>query len=207
MATLPIVGARRLLVVDVQEAGLDQFGPTDGDDHVAACRLSGGPGAFDDGSEMPSCLWLAVKPGRFGECWRWADSHRILRRAEENGELGDMRFTLRNDVRSVREARLKVRAIGDLPEHVLTDAELVVSELVANSLRHACLDDRDVIEVALERDDARLTIVVDDHDGFSGIPGAHRPARRSGGMGLKLLDAICEHWYAESGRVVASLTI
>ena len=27
------------------------------------------------------------------------------------------------------------------------------------------------------------------------------------GMGLKLLDAICEHWYAESGRVVASLTI
>lgn len=126
---------------------------------------------------------------------------------DEDCELGDMRFTLRHDVRSVREARLRLRAIGDLPGHVLTDAELVLSELVSNSLRHACLDDRDVIEVALERDDLRLIIVVDDHDGFSGTSGAHRPARRSGGMGLKLLDALCEHWHAESGRVVASITI
>jgi two-component sensor histidine kinase len=118
-----------------------------------------------------------------------------------------MRFTLRHDVQSVREARLKVRAIGDLPEHVLTDAELVVSELVSNSLRHAGLGDQDVIEVALKRDDVRLTIVVDDHDGFSETSGAHRPPPRSGGMGLKLLDAICEHWHAEAGRVVASLTI
>ncbi len=121
--------------------------------------------------------------------------------------MGDTRFTLRHDVRSVREARLRVRAIADLPEHVLTDAELVVSELVSNSLRHACLGDQDVIDVALERDDVRLTIVVDDHDGFSGTSGAHRPPRRSGGMGLKVLDAICEHWHAQAGRVVASLTI
>ncbi len=118
-----------------------------------------------------------------------------------------MRFTLLRDAGSVREARVRVKAIGNLPEHVVADAGLVVSELVTNSLRHAGLADQDVIEVALERDDARLIIVVDDHKGFSGTSGAHRTPRRSGGMGLKLLDAICEHWHAEAGRVVALLTI
>ena len=50
-----------------------------------------------------------------------------------------MRFTLLRDVTSVREARIRVKAISDLPEHVVADAELVVSELVTNSLRHADL--------------------------------------------------------------------
>jgi anti-sigma regulatory factor (Ser/Thr protein kinase) len=166
-----------------------------------------GPG-FDDALEMPTLF--AQQVPAYGEAGR-AGGGQITTgfsgQTEEGCELGDTRFTLRHDVRSVREARLRVRAIGDLPEHILTDAELVVSELVSNSLRHACLGDQDVIEVALERGDVRLIIVVDDHDGFSGTSGAHRPPRRSGGMGLKLLDAICEHWHAEAGRVVASLTI
>lgn len=118
-----------------------------------------------------------------------------------------MRFTLLRDVRSVREARIRVKAFGNLPQDVVADAELVLSELVTNALRHADLADHDVIEVALERDDARLIIVVDDHNGFSGTSGAHRTPRRSGGMGLKVLDALCEHWHAEGGRVVASLAI
>jgi two-component sensor histidine kinase len=94
-----------------------------------------------------------------------------------------------------------------LPEHVLTDAETVISELVTNSLRHASLGDQEVIDVVLERDEVHLVIVVDDHDGFSGISGADRPPRHSGEMGLRLLDAICEQWHAEAGRVVASLAI
>jgi anti-sigma regulatory factor (Ser/Thr protein kinase) len=120
---------------------------------------------------------------------------------------GDMRFTLRQDVRSAREARLKLRAMDGLPEHVLTDAETVISELVTNSLRHASLGYQEVIEVALEQDEVHLVIVVDDHDGFWGISGADRPARQSDGMGLRLLDAICDDWHAEAGRVVASLAI
>jgi two-component sensor histidine kinase len=121
--------------------------------------------------------------------------------------VGGIRFTLPRDVRSVRKARLRVRAIDDLPEPVVTDTELVVSELVTNSLLHAGLGDQDVIEVALQRDDVRLIIVVDDRDGFFGTSGVHGAPRRPGGMGLKLLDAVCEHWHAEAGRVVASLTI
>lgn len=155
----------------------------------------------------PRCL-ATVKPGSgLARAGGGQITTGFSGQAGEGCELSDTRFTLRHDVRSVREARLRVRAIGDLPEHVLTDAELVVSELVSNSLRHACLGDQDVIEVALERDVVRLIIVVDDHDGFSGTSGAHRPPRRSGGLGLKLLDAICEQWHAEAGRVVASLRI
>jgi two-component sensor histidine kinase len=97
--------------------------------------------------------------------------------------------------------------MADLPQRVVADAELVVSELVTNSLLHAGLGEDDVIEVKLRRDDTSLIIQVDDHDGFFGSRGAHGAARRPGGMGLNLLDAICEHWYAQDGRVVAQLTL
>jgi len=119
----------------------------------------------------------------------------------------EIRFRVRAAPAAVAEARRRVPALGDLPDRVRLDAEVVVSELVTNSVLHAGLSDDDVIDVALRRDDERVVIEVDDRDGLYGESGKHPAARRAGGMGLKLLDRICDHWHAEAGRVVASVPI
>jgi two-component sensor histidine kinase len=110
------------------------------------------------------------------------------------------RFTLAPEALAVRKARLRVRAFDDLPDKARVDAELVVSELVANSLLHARLGPDEVIEVTLRRGDQRLWIDVDDHGRFTGRP-------RQPGLGIKVLDALCEEWHAEAGRVSASFRL
>jgi anti-sigma regulatory factor (Ser/Thr protein kinase) len=110
-------------------------------------------------------------------------------------------FALTTDSLAVRDARRRVRALGDLPPRTIADAELVVSELVANSLLHAGLGPADRIDVTLRRDRARLVIVVDDHGSFS-----RRPAGPPG-LGLRILDGLCEHWEIERGRVTATLRL
>jgi anti-sigma regulatory factor (Ser/Thr protein kinase) len=102
---------------------------------------------------------------------------------------------------AVREARVRVRELGDLPAQTAADAELVISELVANSLLHAHLAAGDVIDVSLVRENDRLLIRVDDHGSYSGRP------RSRAGMGVRVLDALCEDWSADSGEVSASLAI
>jgi two-component sensor histidine kinase len=125
----------------------------------------------------------------------------------ETEGVGVVDFSLPPDPLAAGEARRRVRTLSDLPEEVVISAELVVSELITNSVLHAELGPDDVIEVSLRRDDDRLVIEVDDHDGLSGRAGAHPVASRPGGLGLKMLDTLCEHWHAESGRVVASLSL
>ena len=105
------------------------------------------------------------------------------------------------DKRAVREARLHVRAFTELPRETQASAELVVSELVANSVLHARLRPDDLIEVTLTIDGHRLLIQVADSGGFS------RGPRSKAGWGFKVLDAVCERWQAESGRVSASILI
>jgi two-component sensor histidine kinase len=110
-------------------------------------------------------------------------------------------FRLTPDKLAVRQARLRVRELGDLPAQTVADAELVVSELVANSLLHARLGAGDAIDVSLVREADRLLIEVDDHGSFSGRP------RSRAGMGVRVLDALCDDWSADSGQVSASLPI
>jgi two-component sensor histidine kinase len=111
------------------------------------------------------------------------------------------RFLLAPDRRAVREARLHVRAFDTLPREAGANAELVVSELVANSVSHARMGPEELIEVTLRRETGRLVIEVADGGGFSRRPGSR------GGLGFKVLDAICECWSAEGGRVSASIAI
>lgn len=108
----------------------------------------------------------------------------------------------------MREARLTVRELGDLPGDVAANAELVLSELVTNAIIHGGLWPNDLIEVLLRRDDDRLTIEVDAGDGFYG-PAERRPARprRLGGQRRKVLDTLCEWWYADAGRVSAEIRL
>ena len=111
------------------------------------------------------------------------------------------RFTLAPDKRAVREARLHVRAFSELPSETEANAELVVSELVANSVLHARLGPDDVIEVALCCDSEHMSIEVTDRGGFSRTP------RSKSGWGFHVLDAVCERWQAQGGCVSASIRI
>jgi hypothetical protein len=61
-----------------------------------------------------------------------------------------------------------VRELADLPEDVAASAELVISELVTTAITHGGLWPSDLVEVVLRRDDDRVTIEVDDGDGFYG---------------------------------------
>ena len=112
-----------------------------------------------------------------------------------------LKFTVGPGKLAVREARLRVRAFTDLPPQTETDAELVVSELVANSVLHARLGPEDRIDVTLCARDGNLSITVDDHGDFSG------PGPRKGGLGCRVLDALCRGWTARDGCVSATLPI
>jgi anti-sigma regulatory factor (Ser/Thr protein kinase) len=102
---------------------------------------------------------------------------------------------------AVRDARIRVRAFDDLPVQARADGELVVSELVANSLLHADLGPESPIDIVLRRDRDHLSITVDDHGPFT-----HRPSS-GGGLGFRVLDALCEEWHVERGRVTATIRV
>jgi anti-sigma regulatory factor (Ser/Thr protein kinase) len=99
------------------------------------------------------------------------------------------------DEKAVRVARLVVRERLSpyLPDAKLGDAVLLTSELVTNAVRHAQLDDADVIrlEVTTQPHAVRVT-VIDEGPGFD----PYRPAsaRQTGGWGLKLVEALSDRW-------------
>jgi anti-sigma regulatory factor (Ser/Thr protein kinase) len=71
----------------------------------------------------------------------------------------------------------------------VTDAALVISELVTNAVRHAGTEMR----VALELRDGALTVSV--HDGGPGLPRLIPPAERQfGGRGLAIVVRLADAW-------------
>jgi serine/threonine-protein kinase RsbW len=89
-----------------------------------------------------------------------------------------------------------------LEADVRENAELLVTELVTNSIRHADLAEPDCIEIKLEAsDEAILVEVADCGQGFQGRqPGPSARAaqaaepERASGWGLFLVDHIASRW-------------
>jgi serine/threonine-protein kinase RsbW len=84
---------------------------------------------------------------------------------------------------------------GLVSQQILDDAQLLVSEVVTNSLRHGALSDGDVvlIRVYVAADSVRLEIV---NRGTTGTVTARPPDRRSrgGGFGLDLVNRLTASW-------------
>jgi anti-sigma regulatory factor (Ser/Thr protein kinase) len=114
----------------------------------------------------------------------------------------EMRVDLPTELASVRAARGVVAGLGGVAGELLTDVELVVSELVTNVLVHDSLGAGDVVKLAIRREDGYLRIEVEDRGDFtkplgvSYVPGGT-------GLGLRIVGELCERWEAASGRVTA----
>jgi serine/threonine-protein kinase RsbW len=98
---------------------------------------------------------------------------------------------------SVRAARDRIRrALRDrCPDARLDDARLVVSELVANSLRYAGPLDDHTIKVGWSMRPDVLRLSVTDGGSTTRAPSPRRPGElATGGRGLKIVQALAERW-------------
>jgi anti-sigma regulatory factor (Ser/Thr protein kinase) len=94
------------------------------------------------------------------------------------------------------EARAVVEAIGsDLPEPVLVDTKLLLTELVVNAIKHASRGIQAVI-IRITRNHFMRVEVVDPGPMFNPDPRPPGTAARSG-RGLFLVDAVANAWGVE----------
>lgn len=91
-------------------------------------------------------------------------------------------------------ARLLLEELKGVDEETLADARLVLSELVANSVRHAGLGPDDHIRVEVdEQPDVVRIHVVDPGPGFEPHV-THQRSLRASRWGLFLVDQIASRW-------------
>ena len=87
---------------------------------------------------------------------------------------------------------------GSLPEEVLGDVRLLVSELVTNALRHAGLSDDERIALAVGVTETAVRVEVTDHGrGFDPAIVPTDPEAAEG-WGLYLVATLSDRWGAES---------
>jgi anti-sigma regulatory factor (Ser/Thr protein kinase) len=101
------------------------------------------------------------------------------------------------DVQAPGAARSVVAdCVGErVPVAMLDDAQLLVSELVTNSVRHSGASAGDGVVVRVELTRSMLRIEVED-PGSGGVIGP-RAAEVGGGFGLNLVQALSELWGVE----------
>jgi serine/threonine-protein kinase RsbW len=113
----------------------------------------------------------------------------------DDGVLAWRALTLPPSLAAVAPARAAVRSLGDdVPADVLADAELLVCELVTNSVRHGALAADGFVRVRLAVGLGRLRVEVED----SGTTGKFTPRPAGfdgeGGFGLQIVAALARRW-------------
>ncbi len=109
-------------------------------------------------------------------------------------------------------ARRAVGGLTCLPEPWLSDAALIVSELVTNALIHGGLLPTDTIRVRLRFADGHLVMEVVERPASSSRRSSENvtgPRERSpgAGVGLKIVARLADEWHVEPGRAWASLPV
>ncbi len=104
---------------------------------------------------------------------------------------------------SAQKARDSLERFAEVvPSHKLDDARLAVSEIITNSIRHANLSpENGRIHIHIEVESGLLSgEICDTGDGFD-LPPPPTPGAFEGGWGLYLVDAVCERWGVEKGKM------
>lgn len=100
------------------------------------------------------------------------------------------------------DARRAVRETlgGAVSRRTLVDAELLVSELATNSVRHGgCDGDAELAMEADVRGDRVYVRVYDGGEGFEGGLPVKDDLEAAGGYGLVLVEQLAERWGVERG--------
>lgn len=109
---------------------------------------------------------------------------------------GDLVFSLEPDAHAPGEARRRLSEglPAGIPQALVDDLLLIITELVTNSVRHAPSVPAGGIDVSVTYLPSAIRVeVADDGAGFSHVP--QRPARLAeGGRGLFLVDFIADRW-------------
>lgn len=105
-----------------------------------------------------------------------------------------LELRLRATRKAASEARHAVRLLG-LPPPLADDAELAISELVTNGVRHAGLGPHDPIRIAVDWSGAWLQVRVRDGPGPATVAASIRPAPGAeSGWGLYLVNCLASRW-------------
>ncbi len=114
----------------------------------------------------------------------------------------ELALRLRATVDSVGTARHAVDGFAPLASHpdAAFRVRLLITELVANSVRHAGLAKTDRIGLDIDADDVLVRVEV--RDGGAGFQPPSRfdgPPEGTSGRGLYLVDALADRWGVERG--------
>lgn len=110
-----------------------------------------------------------------------------------------MNATIDPSPRAPGQARRAVEALArEIEPGVLRDAQLLVSEVVTNSVRHSGSDEPIGLRVWLRRSGVKVEIA----DGGFGFDAGDIGARQDadGGRGLMLVDALADRWGVSRDR-------
>jgi anti-sigma regulatory factor (Ser/Thr protein kinase) len=108
--------------------------------------------------------------------------------------------------RAASRARRLVRdeLEGRVPEHILPAVDLLVTELVANGVRHGGAHAGTELHLVLEGRPRTLHVEVQNPDDVPGGVGRRPPdLERGGGLGLNIVQRLASRWGVHDGRRAA----
>jgi anti-sigma regulatory factor (Ser/Thr protein kinase) len=143
--------------------------------------------------------WAGPAPGLLGAAAVAARELRAVAplrgRAEPSGDVRRMEVLVASGLDAPATARAAVAAwlSPRVADQVLDDAQLLVSELVTNSVCHAQLASGATVRVSVEICDGFVRLEVEDPGDVA--VGAVAPDREhGGGFGLFLVEALAQRW-------------
>ena len=91
-------------------------------------------------------------------------------------------------------------ADGGLPTDEIEDARVIVSELIANSIRHAQPLPEGDLEVTWHLEPQGLEVAVTDGGGTTRPRKVHAPSSAVAGRGMAIVDSLALSWWADRSR-------
>jgi anti-sigma regulatory factor (Ser/Thr protein kinase) len=119
-----------------------------------------------------------------------------LSRAAGTDDVGRRETRLRSDVKAPSAARRAVAhaLVGRVTDAVLGSVQLLVSELVTNSVRHSGGTPTDLIVVRVELTLSAIRLEVEDPGDGRAVALREPDVDRGGGFGLTLVQTVSERW-------------
>jgi anti-sigma regulatory factor (Ser/Thr protein kinase) len=118
--------------------------------------------------------------------------------SQRGGTSGEIDLAIPLSPLAPRAARAALAddAVG-VPAPALGDVQLLLSELVSNSVRHSNLPPETPIHVKLLTDERRVRVEVEDQGwGFTAVP-TPKESKNEGGWGLFVLSYLADRWGVE----------